>query len=80
MRDHFNLKMFLPKFFPLGKSFITIPKVVLGLQKSCTEGDQLRGGLANYMRVDTRFKLSFPKTVTSTIAPGKISDDCRTKS
>ena len=45
MRDHFNLKMFLPKFFPLGKSFITIPKVVLGLQKkvaqrgiSCVEG------------------------------------------
>ena len=55
MRDHFNLKMFLPKFFPLGKSFITIPKVVLGLQKSCTEGDQLRGGLAKYVRVDTRF-------------------------
>ena len=47
MRDHFNLKMFLPKFFPLGKSFITIPKVVLGLQKkvaqreiSCVEGQQ----------------------------------------
>ena len=58
MRDHFNLKMFLPKFFPLGKSFITIPKVVFGLQKSCTEGDQLRGGLAKYVRVDTRFQFT----------------------
>ena len=38
MRDHFNLKMFLPKFFPLGKSFITIPKVVLGLQKKLHRG------------------------------------------
>ena len=38
MRDHFNLKMFLPKFFPLGKSFITIPKVVLGLQKKFHRG------------------------------------------
>ena len=56
MRDHFNLKMFLPKFCPLGKSFITIPKVVLGVQKKVSaEGDQLRGGLAKYMRVDTRF-------------------------
>ena len=58
MRDHFNLKMFLPKLFPLGKSFITIPKVVFGLQKSCTEGDQLRGGLAKYVRVDTRFQFT----------------------
>ena len=38
MRDYFNLKMFLPKFFPLGKSFITIPKVVLGLQKKLHRG------------------------------------------
>ena len=45
MSDHFNVKMLLPKFCPLGKSFITIPKVVLGLQKkvaqrgiSCMEG------------------------------------------
>ena len=56
MRDHFNVKMLLPKFCPLGKSFITIPKVVLGLQKkSCAEGDQLHGGLAKYVRVDARF-------------------------
>ena len=41
MRDHFNVKMILPKFCPLGKSFITIPKVVLGLQKKLR-----RGGLA----------------------------------
>ena len=33
MRDHFNLKMYLPKFFPLRKSFIAIPKMVLDLQK-----------------------------------------------
>ena len=35
---HFNLKMFPPKFFPLGKSFIIIPKVVLGLQKKLHRG------------------------------------------
>ena len=38
MRDHFNVKMLLPKFCPLGKSFITIPKVVLGLQKKLRRG------------------------------------------
>ena len=38
MRDHFNLKMLLPKFCPVGKSFITIPKVVLGLQKKVHRG------------------------------------------
>ena len=38
IRNHFNLKMFLPKFFSLGKSFITIPKVVLGLQKKLHRG------------------------------------------
>ena len=38
MRDHLNVKMLLPKFFPLGKSFITIPKVVLGLQKILRRG------------------------------------------
>ena len=37
MRSHFNLKMFQPKFCPLGKSFITIPKVVLGLQKKVVQ-------------------------------------------
>ena len=56
MRDHFNVKMLLTKFCSLGKSFITIPKVVLGLQKkSSAEGDQLHGGLAQYARVDARF-------------------------
>ena len=57
-RNHFNLKMFLPKFCPLGKSFITIPKVGLGLQKSCAEGYQLRGGLAKYVIVDPRFQFT----------------------
>ena len=45
MREQFNLKMSLPKFCPLGKSFITMSKVVLGLLKkvaqkeiSCVEG------------------------------------------
>ena len=57
MRNHFNLRMFQPKFCPLGQSFITIPKVVLGLQKkSYAEGDQLHGGLA--VRVDTRFQFT----------------------
>ena len=37
MRDHFNVKMLLPKFCPLGKSFITIPQVVLGLQKKVVQ-------------------------------------------
>ena len=37
MREHFNLKMFLPKLFPLGKSFITMSKVVLGLQKKVVQ-------------------------------------------
>ena len=37
MRDHFNLKMFLRKFFLLGKNFITIPKAVLALQKKVTQ-------------------------------------------
>ena len=27
-------------------------------KKSCTEGDQLRGGLAKYVRVDTRFQFT----------------------
>ena len=41
---HFDVKMFL-KICSLGKSFITIPKVVLGLQKKkCAAADQLRGG------------------------------------
>ena len=39
MRDHFNLKLFLPKFCALGKSFITIPKGVLGLKKKLCRGE-----------------------------------------
>ena len=60
MRDHFNFKMFQSKFFPLSESFITIPKVVLGLQKKVaqTEGDQLRGWLAKYVRVNTWFQFT----------------------
>ena len=50
MRDHFNLKMLLPKFFPLGRFLV--------YKKSCTEGDQLRGGLAKYVRVDTKFQFT----------------------
>ena len=38
MRDPFDLKMFLLKFFPLGKGCITIPIVVLGLQKKLHRG------------------------------------------
>ena len=52
MKDHFNVKMLLPNFCPLGKSLITIPKVVLGLQKKV--GDQLHGVLVKYVRVDAR--------------------------
>ena len=55
MRDHFNVKMFLSKFFPLGRSFITMPNDSWLTKKSWAEGDQLHGGLAKYVRVDTRF-------------------------
>ena len=58
MRDHFNVKMFLLKFFPLGKSFITIPSDSWLTKKSCVEGDQPHGGLAKHVRVDTRFHFS----------------------
>ena len=58
IRDHFNLKMFLPKFCLLGKSFTTIPKVVLGLQKELRRGGQLHTDLAKYVRVDTRFQIT----------------------
>ena len=37
MMDHFDVKMFLPKFCPLGKSFIAIPKVVLGLEEKVAQ-------------------------------------------
>ena len=58
-RDHFDLKMFLTKFCPLEKSSITIPKMVLGLEKkNWAEGDKLRGVLAKYVGVDTRFKFT----------------------
>ena len=33
-------------------------KWFLAYQKSCTEGDQLRGGLAKYARVDIRFQFT----------------------
>ena len=33
-------------------------KWFLAYKKSCTEGDQLRGGLAKYVRVDTRFQFT----------------------
>ena len=39
MREHFNLKMFLLKFFPLGKSLITMSKVVLDLQKKVVQNE-----------------------------------------
>ena len=55
MRDHFNVKMFLPKFCQVRKSFITIPSDSWLTKKSCAEGDQLHGGLAKYVRLDTRF-------------------------
>ena len=37
MMDHFDVKMFLPKFFPLVKSFIASPKVVLALEKKVAQ-------------------------------------------
>ena len=87
MRNHSNLKMFRPKFFPLRRTFITIPKMVLDLQKTLHRAaGSAAWRVSKYVRVDTRFQftitwfLSFPKTVIGTIAREKISDDCRIKS
>ena len=58
MRDHFNLKMFLPNFFHWEKASSLYLKWFLAYKKSCTDGAQLRGGLAKYVRVDTRFQFT----------------------
>ena len=58
MRDQFNLKMFLPKFCPLGKAASLYLNWFLVYKKSSAEGDQLHGGLAKYVRVDTRFQFT----------------------
>ena len=67
MRDHFNVKMFLPNFVHCEKasSLVILGFKILGfkastsdswlIKKICAEGDQLHGGLAKYVRVDTRF-------------------------
>ena len=55
MRDHFNVKILLPKFCQLEKASSLYLKWFWLTEKSCAEGDQLHGGLAKYVRVYVRF-------------------------
>ena len=55
MRDHFNVKMLLSKFFPLGKSFITIPSDPWLTKKKLRREGSAAWMVSKYVRVDARF-------------------------